>query len=322
MSPTPPLSAAYGGTGWSPRIATHAEEIGTLWSACGIDTEWQPLRAVLLHTPGAEIESVPDPNAAQMLTRPNWARARAQHTALAETYRAAGVQVHQVNPAQTPPPNLMFCADLLFMTPAGAILARPASTVRAGEERFIAQRLAALGIPIIRTLTGKGVFEGADAMWINPKLVLLGRGLRTNALALAQITATLHWLGVQSIILDLPYGTMHLMGQLRLFDHNLAIAWQTRLAVFAVEQLRQHGYTVHCLPDETEARVGHALNVVTLAPRHILMPAGNPITQAFYESLGVTCETVAVDELLKAAGGIACLTGVLERERGVGNSLR
>jgi len=29
----------------------------------------------------------------------------------------------------------------------------------------------------------------------------------------------------------------------------------------------------------------------------------------------VTCHTVPVDELLKAAGGIGCLTGVIERAR-------
>jgi arginine deiminase len=43
------------------------------------------------------------------------------------------------------------------------------------------------------------------------------------------------------------------------------------------------------------------------------MPAGRPITQAFYESLGVRCRTIVVDELIRAAGGIGCLTGVLRR---------
>ena len=66
--------------------------------------------------------------------------------------------------------------------------------------------------------------------------------------------------------------------------------------------------------DETEAAENGALNFVTLGPRQILMAAGNPITQGFLESLGVTCHTVQVDELHKAAGGIGCLTGILERD--------
>ena len=59
------------------------------------------------------------------------ARAADEHRAMIAAYEAAGVTVHQVAPPAEPSPNLMFCADLFVMTPAGAILARPASTVRA-----------------------------------------------------------------------------------------------------------------------------------------------------------------------------------------------
>jgi N-dimethylarginine dimethylaminohydrolase len=107
---------------------------------------------------------------------------------------------------------------------------------------------------------------------------------------------------------------MHLMGQLRFADRDLAIAWPGRVPYAAVEALRARGYSVLFLPDESEARRGMALNFVTLAPRQILMPAGNPATQSFYEEAGITCHTVQVDELLKAAGGIGCLTGILHRE--------
>jgi N-dimethylarginine dimethylaminohydrolase len=81
-----------------------------------------------------------------------------------------------------------------------------------------------------------------------------------------------------------------------------------------VEALRNHGYAVQFIPDEAEAIRGFALNFVTIGPRRILMPAGNPNTQAFYEDLGITCLTVEVDELAKAAGAIGCLTGIIERE--------
>ena len=98
------------------------------------------------------------------------------------------------------------------MTPEGAILGRPASTVRAGEERWIARRLADLGIPIARTVRGQGTFEGADAMWLDATTVLVGRGLRTNAEGAAQVAATLGEMGVETIVVDMPWGTMHLMG--------------------------------------------------------------------------------------------------------------
>jgi arginine deiminase len=307
-------AAAYGGKGWSPRTAPLQQEIGQVWGACGVATEWSPLKAVLLHQPGVELEGLADPDKVQMLAPLDPSRVRQQHDALAQAYLDAGVAVQYVEPAETPSPNLMFVADLMFMTPEGAIVGRPASTVRAGEERFVARRLAELGIPILRSVRGTGTFEGADAAWIDAQTVLLTTGLRTNTEGAAQVTSLLGEMGVDVMPVGLPYGAMHLMGQLRLADRDLAIGWPGRVPYAAVEALRAQGYTVLFLPSEEEAVLGGSLNFVTLGPRRILMSAGCPITQAFYEESGIICDTVKLDELLKAAGGIGCLTGILERE--------
>jgi N-dimethylarginine dimethylaminohydrolase len=307
-------TAAYGGAGWSPRTAPLRAELGSLWAGCGQQDEWGQLRAVLLHRPGAEL-AVPDPNGAQMLAPIDPALARAQHDRLAEAYRERDVRVDYVDPPGAPPPNLMFVADLVFMTPEGAIVARPASTVRAGEERWVARRLADLGVPILRSVRGAGTFEGADAAWLDPTTVLIGRGLRTNADGAAQVAGTLHELGIRAIVVDLPYGAMHLMGLLRFADRDLAIAWPGRLAVAAVEALRERGYRVAFLPEAPDAERSAALNFVTLAPRRILMTAGCGPIQRWYEDLGIKCDAVPIDELRKAAGGIGCLTGVIARER-------
>jgi arginine deiminase len=306
-------ASAYGGPGWSPRATSLQQEIGGLWGRCGVASEWSPLKAVLLHRPGDELREAVDPDRSQMLAALDTIRAGKQHDALAQAYRDAGVIVHYVEPPTSPPPNLMFIADLLFMTPEGAILGRPASTVRAGEERLVARRLAELGIPILRSVRGMGTFEGADAAWIDRQAVLLATGLRTNAEGAAQVASLLHEMDIEVIPVGLPYGTMHLMGQLRFAGGDLAIAWPGRVPHAAVEVLRARGYRVLFLPDESEAERRMALNFVTLGPCEILMAAGNPITQAFYEDAGIACHPVPVDELVKAAGGIGCLTGILER---------
>jgi arginine deiminase len=307
-------AAAYGGPGWSPRTNSLRQEIGQLWAQCGVVCEWSPLKTVLLHRPGTELEMAADPDSLQMLAPLDIDRAQQQHDTLAQAYRTAGVSVHYVNPRGEPPPHLMFVADLLFMTPEGAILGRPASTVRAGEECHAARRLAELGIPILRSVRGTGTFEGADAAWLDPKTVLLATGPRTSTEGAAQVTSLLCEMGVEVIVAGLPYGVMHLMGQLRFADRNLAIAWPGRVPYSAVEALRARDYTVLFVPDEGEAKHGMALNFVTLEPRRILMAAGNPITQAFYQEAGITCQTVVIDELVKAAGGIGCLTGIIERQ--------
>jgi N-dimethylarginine dimethylaminohydrolase len=254
-----------------------------------------------------------DPEASLLLASPDPGLAQLQHDGLAQAYRSLGVEVHYVEPPVTPPPNQLFVADLFAMTPEGAILARPASTVRAGEERWAAAALAALGVPILRSIRGKGVFEGADLMWIHPGTALLAQGLRTNREGADQVRGILEEMGIRVVQTRLPEGTMHLMGQLRIVDRDLAVAWEGRLPEEAVQALEDEGVRVAFIPNPEEATRGFALNFVVLGPRRILMPDGNPQTLAFYEQLGIECWRVEVGEIGKAAGSIGCLTGILRR---------
>lgn len=307
-------TSAYGGEGWQPRSLGHAQEIGSLWSACGIDSEWASLEAVLLHCPGAELTaSHSDPGAVQMFEPLDPDLARSEHERMAETYRSLGVEVTLVEPSVVPDPNQMFCADLFVMTPQGAILGRPASPVRAGEPRWVARRLADMGVPILKTLTGHATFEGADLMWLDAATALIGRGLRTNNEAIVQITHLLAELGIDVLAVDMPYGTMHLMGLVRILDRDLAIAWPRRTPHAAVMALRERGFDVVFVNEDHEMHNRAAFNIVTLGPRRVMIAGGNPASEAFYEAMGVECISVPCDELRKAAGAVGCLTGIVRR---------
>jgi len=63
-----------------------------------------------------------------------------------------------------------------------------------------------------------------------------------------------------------------------------------------------------------EAVDNMAFNFVVLAPKKIMLPARNPKTLAAYESYGIDCLPVPVDELRKANGAMGCMTGILGRE--------
>ncbi|MGD9067470.1 MAG: arginine deiminase-related protein [Desulfobacterales bacterium] len=315
MSNTNSFEATFGGEGWSPRTQSLRQELGTHWRACGINSEWAPLKTVLLHSPGDELAaSLDDYDAVQMLAPLDVPRARAQHDDLAAAYRKFGVDVIFVDPEGPVRPNQMFVADLMAATPEGAILARPASTVRAGEERWVARRLADMGVPIVKSVRGNGTFEGADLMWLRPDVAIVGRGLRTNNEGASQVTAIIEEMGADMVQVDLPYGSMHLMGLLRIADKDLGLAFPNRLAHRGVEALKHCGYDVAFVPDTDELTNGSAFNFVCLGPREILMPSGSPKTQSFYESLGIQCHPVDVSELRKAAGAMGCLTGIVERE--------
>lgn len=308
-------TSAYGGAGWVQREKPHGDELGGLWAPYKIDSEWRPLQSVIVHEPSDELAAaMDDPDSVLMLEPLDLARARDQHAGMVEAYRSLGIEVHHVQPTGVPTPNQMFCADLFAMTPQGAILARPAGQVRAGEERWAARRLADLGVPILKTLTGEATFEGADLMWLDDRTAMIGRGHRTNQVAIGQITALLAEIGCETIAVDLPYGTMHFMGMLRIPDHNLAICWPRRTPLATAKALMDRGYEVVCPPFEDDADSYRAMNFVTLASRKIMMAAGLPKFQSFFEDLGIDCIPVPTDELSKAAGNIGCLTGVLGRE--------
>lgn len=309
------LSAAYGGGQWSPRVQSMTEEMATTWGDWGVSSEIGRLHAVLLRRPGPELDAVTDFDAMQMRSDLSPDVVRRQHDALAEAYRAAGVVVHYVERGRIDKPNAMFVRDLMLMTPEGAILTRPASTVRAGEERLVAEALAQLGVPILMSVHGSGTFEGADVIWVDKDLCFLAEGLRTNEEGADQVERMLREIGVATVIrVGLPHGAMHLDGLLAIIDRDLAAVWPRRTPYKVVDTLRRRGFRFIEVEDEREAQDCLPMNFVAIAPGEILMPSGGQRMRERYEAAGVRCHNVDIGECIKAGGGIHCMTGFLKRE--------
>jgi N-dimethylarginine dimethylaminohydrolase len=309
------LTAAYGGVKWSQRTEPMHAEMTELWGDWGSASECGTLRAVLLHRPGSELDEIDDFDAMQMRSDIDPEIARSQHDALADAYRAHGVAVHYVERTRRDKPNTMFIRDLMLMTPEGAIITRPASTVRAGEERFVAQALGRIGAPILMTVHGTGTFEGADVSWVDRDLCFLAEGLRTNAEGADQVERVLREIGVRDVVrVGLPYGAMHLDGLLNFPDRDLAVVWPRRTPYRIVQVLRERGFRILEIPDEVEAQNCLPMNFVALAPGKILMPAGGDRMRRVYEEAGVEVHMIDVSELIKAGGGIHCMTGFLKRD--------
>src|SRR5215207_1709220 len=233
------LSAAYGGGQWSPRVQSMIEDMATTWGDWGVSSEIGRLHAVLLRRPGPELDGVTDFDAMQMRSDLVPDVVRQQHDAIAEAYRAADVVVHYVERGRIDKPNAMFVRDLMLMTPEGAIVTRPASTVRAGEERLVAEALSQLGVPILMSVHGSGTFEGADVIWVDEHLCFLAEGLRTNEDGADQVERTLREIGVKDVVrVGLPHGAMHLDGLLAILDRDLAVVWPRRTPFKVVNTLR------------------------------------------------------------------------------------
>jgi N-dimethylarginine dimethylaminohydrolase len=309
------LSAAYGGAHWSPRAESMTEDMATTWGDWGVSSEIGRLHAVLLRRPGPELDAVTDFDAMQMRSDLVPDVVRRQHDALAEAYRVAGVMVHYVERGRIDKPNAMFVRDLMLMTPEGAIVTRPASTVRAGEERLVAEALAQLGVPILMSVHGSGTFEGADVIWVDKHLCFLAEGLRTNEEGADQVERILREIGVSTVVrVGLPHGAMHLDGLLAVIDRDLAAIWPRRTPYKVVDTLRRRDFRFIEVEDEREAQDCLPMNFVALAPGEILMPASGGEMREKYEAAGVRCRVVDIGECIKAGGGIHCMTGFLKRD--------
>jgi N-dimethylarginine dimethylaminohydrolase len=309
------VTTAYGGGSWTPRLGSMRDEMRETWGDWGVSSECRRLRAVMLRRPGPELDAIDDFDAVQMRADLDPERARAQHDALADAYRQFDVDVYLVERGRLDKPNSYFVRDLMLMTPEGAIVTRPASTVRAGEERLVAEALGAAGVPILMTVHGRGTFEGADVCWVDRDLCFLAEGLRTNEEGADQVERMLREIGVRDVVrVGLPYGAMHLDGVLAILDRDLAAIWPRRTPYRVVETLRKRGFRFIEVEDEAEAHACLPLNFVALAPGEILMPAGGATMRAKYEAAGVICHPIEIDELIKGGGGIHCMTGFLRRD--------
>jgi len=308
--------AAHGGEGWEGREGTLQDDLGTVWATCGVHSECGTLRAVLMHRPGNEIDGITDAAAALWHDIVDPSRAREQHDALTDTYRTHGVTVHDLGEAGSHLPNSYFCRDTFVTTPIGAIVGRPASRSRAGEERRAAAALARIGVPILHTVRGAGTFEGADVVNVGNGLVFVGRGQRTNLEGARQVAKVYEDAGMDDVqIVDMPYGCGHIDGMINIVDRDLAVIYPTQLPWPVWETLTRRGFRILPVPDLAENRHGMAVNMVPVAPGVVVAPKGNRHMKAELNRHGVEVIEVEVDELMKGGGACHCMTGVIARDR-------
>lgn len=307
--------SVHGGHGWVARTGSLRDEREHVWAAFGASTEHGRLRSVLMHRPGPEIDAVTNVSEALWVASPNAEMARMQHDVLADTYRAHEVAVHYVQDECHAHPNLVFMRDSYAMSPEGAILARPASRVRAGEERVVARALAQLGIPIVLSVYGWGTFEGGDLMMVNENLALIGVGLRTNKVGAGQVEQLLRSIGIAEVVhVPVDEHIIHLDCAYNIVAADVALCHASHRLPAAEAALRRHGFRMVELPELPETALGLALNVVAIQPGLVLMPAGCPETRQMIGAAGVDCCEVEISELMKGGGAVHCVTGVLHRD--------
>ena len=308
------VPATYGGPEWKSRQLTHVRDVedGFIWHRCGSSSEVDRLRSVVLARPHPGMFGVGDPDDHLLLEWPDPQKLYSQAESIKHFYETQGINVYWAH-IESGFPNFLFQRDLFFMTPEGAVLARPASLQRSGEARFAAMLLSKLGIPLLATPRGKALFEGADALWLTPKTILVGVGLRTNLHGADFISGLVRDMGIDCIRVAVPHGVQHLLGIVNFLDSNLAAVRSDTVTKELLTVLRDFGIETISCNTGREISESLGMNFVTLSPREIVMPSGCPRLCEQLRSSGVTIHELEISEYCKAAGGLACLTGIIHR---------
>jgi N-dimethylarginine dimethylaminohydrolase len=303
-----------------------AEEQTTYWGReWGAVDDVGRLRTVLMRRPRDEW-SVVDPSCwnerAQALVDPGglwyWesreppdlARVHDQHAALEAALAAEGVEIVHVEGYEARHVRAIYTRDPLVTVRGGAVIGRLAPVMRKGEERYVTQALAALGMPILRTVQGTGMLEGGSFVRLTPKVAAFGTSIRCNDSGAEQLDEVLRRQGVELVVVPMAGWSIHLDGHLGMVDVDKALVDPLGLPYWFLDRLRELGIeAIYAAPGEE-----WAINSLCLRPGRILMCDGYPRTRQLLEQRGVEVVVVPYDEVQKGGGGIHCSTMELVRD--------
>lgn len=304
---------AIAGERWFPDETKFVDEMNLYWGDWGVASEVDNLKAVLMRRPGKEIENF-DYHSARFKEPIDVNLFRKQHDDLAKIYIEHGVRVYYVQEQREDRPNSVFMRDLVFMTPEGAIVGRPAIAARRGEERYTAKALSDLGVPILKTITGNGTFDGAMGLWIDRHTVILASGVRCNKDGYQQVEGELKRIGVDNIIhMQIPYGHAHIDGLLNIASNDTAMIHASQVPYDVCEALKRKGFKLLEAPSQTEAKENLGINFVAIKPGLVVQADGNPRCKEVLEKNDIKVITIDFSEILKGWGAIHCVTAFLKR---------
>jgi len=252
------------------------------------------------------------------LARPDLGRAVAEYERFLELLRDAGAELHCLPPSDGVGLDSLYVRDAGLVCDRGVILCNMGKAQRRAEPAAQEAVFQALEVPIHGHISGAGRLEGGDVLWLDERTLAVGRGYRTNDEGIRQLRALLTGCVDQLLVVPLPHwrgpaDVFHLMSIVSPLDRDLWLAYSPLLPVPFRETLVARGIELVEVPEAEFETLG--CNVLAVAPRRVVMVAGNPQTRARLEDAGVEVREFPGGEIcLNGGGGPTCLTRPLLRE--------
>lgn len=282
----------------------------------GAQSEYSPLRKVIMHRPSDEVTLVTESNRKEFLYRKPVSKEKMQkeHDSYVQFLRDEKVDVILVQ--DTLCPNLLFTRDTASVTRKGAILMRPKYVTRFFEPFHLKKTFEALNIPTMEIT--QGCCEGGDLVYLNEDVLMIGFGPRTDFDSIMQIKEFLLTKTVKEIIaVPLPSWRVHLDGTIMILNHDTAIMHSHSLIfpakllredelIFLPEFLKNQGFDLIDVTDEEMRNFGPNLFVVK--PHLVVSYSWNTRIIAELEERSFEVFSLEGQELVKAGGGPHCMT--------------
>jgi dimethylargininase len=247
--------------------------------------------AAIVRTPG---ESVVNGLRANAGPAPVFETIYTEHQTYVAALRRAGVEVLVLDALETFPDS-MFVEDPALVFRQAAVLLRPGAPTRVAEAQELAATLAAR-FPAVLQLSA-GVADGGDIL-VTPGLVFIGLSARTNQAGAANLRELLRSQGLNSKVVEVPRGTLHLKSDCSLIDEE---------TVLATEELAKSGvldgFRILVVPGE-ERNAANALRVNDV----VFLKAGCPRTLDMLVNHGLNVLPLPVSEVGKLDAGLSCMS--------------
>ena len=282
----------------------------------GAQSEYLPLRRVIMHRPSEEVHRVTASAAHEFLYRESSSKEKMQEEHDSYVHFLEDEHVDVINVEGTLCPNLIFTRDTASITRKGALLMRPKHAARFFEPSYLEETFQSLNIPTMKIT--RGCAEGGDLVYLNEDTLMVGFGPRTDFDGLSQIKESLLEEAVKEIIaVPLPSFRVHLDGALMIITHDLAVLHPESLifpAKFLKKNelvslpmfLQEEGFDLIEVTDQEVKAFGP--NLLVVRPDLVVSYSWNTRIISELEERSIEVIKLEGHELVKAAGGPHCMT--------------
>jgi dimethylargininase len=224
---------------------------------------------------------------------PNYPLMLDQHLAYVDALRKIGLSVVELEPLLDYP-DAYFVEDVAVVTPDVAVITRPGTAARQGEQQHIEPVLAQYRP--IEHIQLPGTVDGGDVLMVG-KHFFIGISERTNPLGAAQLGEILERYGNTWMSVPVDAG-LHLKSSVNWVGGDTLL-----IGVGFAGQPEFEGYQ-QIIVDSTEE---YACNTLWINGT-LLTPKGFPKTREQLKTLGLPIIELDTSEVQKMDGGLTCMS--------------